>query len=136
MHTNRDGTNTFGTSHRNAIRASLDRVPRPRSFSVRLGSRIRARRLAKGWSQAKLADAVEVGANYLGVLERGTKLPTLSMLIAMAKALGCSPAELLDDVTTKDPWLDEVVAIAESVPKGRRELVLAVLRAMAATTGS
>ncbi len=106
-------------------------MARPRSFSVRLGSRIRARRKAKGWSQAELAEAVGVGANYIGILERGQKLPTLDTLVAVAKALGCSPAELLDEVQAKDPWLDEVIAVAGSVPKARREIVLAVLRAMA-----
>lgn len=76
-----------------------------------------------------------VGANYLGVLERGVKLPTLSMVVELAKALGCRPTELLDDATPKDAWLDEVVAVAASVPKGRRELVMAVLKAMAETAG-
>jgi transcriptional regulator with XRE-family HTH domain len=109
-------------------------VARPRSFSVRLGSRIRARRKARGWSQAELAEAVGVGANYIGILERGQKLPTLNTLVAAAKALGCSPAELLDDARAKDPWLDEAMTIVASVPKARRELALAVLKAMASNS--
>lgn len=113
------------------IRAWLDAVARPRSFGVRLGARIRAKRTAKGWSQAQLAEAVGVGANYVGILERGVKLPTLDTLIKLAKALGCSPAELLGDTrAAKDPWLDEVAAVAASVPKARRELALAVLKVM------
>lgn len=62
------------------------------------------------------------------------KLPTLDTLVTLAKALGCSPAELLDDVTSKDPWLDEVIAVAGTMPKGRRELALAVLKAMVAAS--
>lgn len=108
-------------------------MARPRSFGARLGARIRARRTAKGWSQAELAEAAGVGANYVGILERGVKLPTLDTLVSLAKALGVSVADLLDDSRgVKDPWLDELVAVAASVPKGRRELVLAVLKAMAA----
>lgn len=76
-----------------------------------------------------------MGANYVGILERGQKLPTLDTLVALAKALGCGPAELLDDGQTKDPWVDELVTVAATVPKARRELALAVLKAMATATG-
>ncbi len=80
-----------------------------------------------------LAEAVGVGANYIGVLERGAKVPTVETLGAIATALGCSPAALLDDgVGSGDQWLGEVVALAAAVPRGRRELLLAVLRAVVA----
>jgi transcriptional regulator with XRE-family HTH domain len=102
-----------------------------RGIGEKLGARVRARRGVKGWSQAELAEAVGVGANYVGILERGQKLPTLDTLAAFAKALGCSPAELLDDGVARDPWADEVLAVASSVPKARRDLVLAVLRTLA-----
>ena len=82
----------------------------PRSFGARLGARIRARRTAKGLSQAALAESADVSANYIGVLERGVKLPTLDTLVALAKVLGCSAAELLDDPRAKDSWLDELVS--------------------------
>jgi transcriptional regulator with XRE-family HTH domain len=101
------------------------------ALAKKLGARVRARRGVKGWSQAELAEAVGVGANYVGILERGQKLPTLDTLAAFAKALGCSPAELLDDGVARDPWADEVLAVASSVPKARRDLVLAVLRTLA-----
>lgn len=110
-------------------------MARPRSFGARLGARIRARRTAKGWSQAALAEKVGVGANYLGTLERGQKLAALDTLFAIAKALGCSPAELLDDAQSKDPWVDEMMTVAATVPKGRRELAMAVLKAMATAAG-
>lgn len=111
-------------------------MARPRSFGARLGARIRARRTAKGWSQAALAEKVGVGANYVGILERGQKLPTLDTLLSLAKALGCGPAELLDDgQSARDPWVDEVVTVAATVPKARRELALAVLKAMATAAG-
>ena len=124
-------TRSFGTSPAPAIHASLRVVARSRSFGARLGARIRARRNAKGWSQATLAETVGVGANYVGVLERGAKLPTIETLVAVAAALGCSPAVLLDDgAATADPWMAEIVTVAATVPKPRRELVLAVMKAM------
>lgn len=90
--------------------------------------------MAAGLSQAALAEKVGVTPNYVGILERGEKLPTLDTLVALAKALGVNAGELLDD-TRGDAWLDEVIAVAASVPKGRRELVLAVLKAMATPAG-
>ena len=33
--------------------------------------------------------------------------------------------------SSKDPWVDEVLTVAATVPKGRRELALAVLKTMA-----
>lgn len=102
-----------------------------RSFGARLGARLRAQREARGYTQAKLAEKIGVSPNYFGVLERGLKLPTLDTLIQLARALDVSPAELLGDVRPRDPWLDDVVAVASSIPEARRPLVLAVLRAIA-----
>ena len=102
----------------------------PKSFGARLGGRVRAHREAKGWSQARLAEAVGVTSNYVGVLERGQKLPTLDTLVALAKALGVPPGELLG-AGERDPWLDEIVTLAKTVPSARRELAVQILRTLA-----
>jgi transcriptional regulator with XRE-family HTH domain len=78
-----------------------------------------------------LAERVGVSANYIGVLERGTKLPTLDTLALLAKALSISTADLIDDGRIKDDWLDELSAIGASVPNAHRSLALAILRVMA-----
>ncbi|MGH7434838.1 MAG: helix-turn-helix domain-containing protein, partial [Polyangiaceae bacterium] len=46
-----------------------------------LGTRIRAQREAMGWSQAKLAEVVDLTPNYVGALERGEALPTVLTLV-------------------------------------------------------
>jgi len=104
-----------------------------RSFGARLGSRIRARREALGISQAALAERVGVFANYVGVLERGLKLPTLDTLVKIGTALRVSAGEILGERAVKDDWIDEVVAVAATVPKTMRPTALAVLRAVATT---
>ena len=101
-----------------------------KSFGARLGGRIRALRGAKGWSQAELAEAVGVTSNYIGVLERGQKLPTLETLVAIAKALGVAPGERLG-AGEQDGFLDDLVTLGKAVPASRRQLVLDVLRAIA-----
>lgn len=102
-----------------------------RSFGARLGARLRAQREALGWTQAKLAAKAGVTSNYIGVLERGLKLPTLETLIFLAKALDMNPAELLGDVRPKDHWLDDALAVASTIPEPRRALALAILNAIA-----
>lgn len=102
-----------------------------KSFGARLGARLRARREALGLTQAALAERAGVTSNYVGVLERGLKLPTLDTLITLAKSLEISPAELLGDVGVKDRWVDDVLAVASSVPESRRDLALAVLKTIA-----
>ena len=73
--------------------------------------------------------------NYIGVLERGLKLPTLDTLVLIAKALDMSPAELLGDVRPKDPWLDDVLAVGSAIPEARRAIALAVLKCVATFKG-
>jgi transcriptional regulator with XRE-family HTH domain len=102
-----------------------------RSFGARLGARLRAQREALGWTQARLAEKTGVTSNYIGVLERGLKLPTLDTLVLLAKALDMSPAALLGDVRPRDQWLDDVLAVASTIPESRRGLALAVLKALA-----
>lgn len=102
-----------------------------RSLAQRIGARIRARREARGLSQAKLAELVDVTPNFIGMLERGEKMPTVARLVAMAEVLGTKPGALLGDEAPADPWLDEVTAVASSMPAKMRPVTLAVLRAIA-----
>jgi transcriptional regulator with XRE-family HTH domain len=102
-----------------------------KSLAKRIGSRIRARRKARGLSQAKLAELVELSPNYVGMIERGEKTPTLGKLVAFAEALGTKPGALLGDDAPADDWLDEMATVASNVPPKMRPVTLAVLRAIA-----
>lgn len=84
-------------------------------------------------TQAALAERARVSTNYVSVVERGQKLPTLDTLVRMAKAVGASPAELLGDGRPSDEWVEELVAIGRTLPPSVRPMALAVLRAMATT---
>ncbi len=69
--------------------------------------------------------------NYVGIIERGTKLPTLITLAALAKALGISPAELIAEPRSPDAWIDDMTTVAVTIPERRRALALALLRTLA-----
>lgn len=98
-----------------------------------LGTRIRARREAMGWSQARLAEAVDLTPNYLGSLERGEALPTVQTLVVLAKALDASPADLLGSVSASEKWLDRLITIARTLSPAQQPLSLLALAETVAT---
>lgn len=63
-----------------------------------IGNKIKEQREQKGITQEALAEEVGITANYLGVLERGDKLPKLTTFIKIANALKVSADVLLVDV--------------------------------------
>lgn len=68
---------------------------------VILGSRVRAARVVRGWTQADLAgDTLSVG--YLSRIETGARRPTLSVLGTLAERLGVTSEELLQGATASE----------------------------------
>ena len=65
------------------------------SLSVIFGKIVRAKREAAGFSQEELAEFAAIHPTYVGLVERGKRNPTLDISDRIAKALGCSLAELL-----------------------------------------
>ncbi len=63
-----------------------------------LGPRIRQFRQAKRWRQEQLAQKTSLSVSYIGMLERGEKLPKLSTFVRIANALEVTADELLSDV--------------------------------------
>lgn len=51
--------------------------------------------MAKGLAQEALALRAEVDRGFMGHVERGERQPSLSVILKIAKAIGCSPAELM-----------------------------------------
>ena len=59
-----------------------------------LGRRIRAARIALGFSQEELAYESEIDRSYIGGVERGERNITFNVLCKIATALRCDVAEL------------------------------------------
>ena len=62
-----------------------------------IGSQIRARRKAQGLTLEALAERSGVSAAMLSEVERAVKNPTVKLAWQVARALGCSLTELLDE---------------------------------------
>jgi transcriptional regulator with XRE-family HTH domain len=66
--------------------------------AVRFGQLLRDLRLQREWSLQQFARESHMTANYLGLLERGLNLPSLTAVINLAEVLGVDPGELVRHV--------------------------------------
>lgn len=82
--------------------------------------RIRALRVARGWSQQDLADRAGVTRQQLGAMEARRHVPSVTAALAVARALGASVEDLFtDDSDEVRPVLDEPLAVGTAVTVGR-----------------
>lgn len=63
-----------------------------------IGKNIRMFRLAKKLRQEDLAEKAGLSTNYVGMIERGEKIPSLETFIKIVNALGVSADMILSDV--------------------------------------
>jgi transcriptional regulator with XRE-family HTH domain len=68
-----------------------DRRPEAEKF----GAIVRALREERGLTQDQLAERAGVSATYIGFIERGDNVPTLTIILQIASALEVRPSELL-----------------------------------------
>lgn len=65
------------------------------------GAVLRERRLRAELTQEQLAFEADIQRVYVSALELGRYQPTLTMLFTLAKALHCTPGELVTEVDTR-----------------------------------
>ena len=62
---------------------------------VRLGNRVRALRLERGWTQVEFAELLGIDRSYLSEIETGKKDPSLRVLKTIADGFKLSLAQFL-----------------------------------------
>lgn len=67
----------------------------PKSDLAALGAALRGLRLERGYSQERLSLEAGLHRNYVGRVERAELSPTFEPLLAIARALGTEPDELM-----------------------------------------
>jgi transcriptional regulator with XRE-family HTH domain len=93
-----------------------------------VGTRVRAMRIARGFSQSQFGKMVGISPNHVGVMERGNTVPSIGTVRACAKALHVSVSQLVDEDPQPDEgWLRELLTSARAVPPGKRALLLALV---------
>jgi transcriptional regulator with XRE-family HTH domain len=70
-----------------------DRRPEAEKF----GAIVRALREKQGLTQDQLAERAGVSATYIGFIERGDNVPTLTIILQIASALKVRSSDLLRD---------------------------------------
>jgi transcriptional regulator with XRE-family HTH domain len=65
----------------------------------RFGDNLRRLRKDRRLSQETLAEAANLTADYLGFIERGDNVPTLTVILKLAKALNVDAGDLVAEFT-------------------------------------
>lgn len=84
--------------------AKMQEVPRKFSkdpLGEVFGATVRRLREHHGWTQEQLAERAEMSVTYLGFIERGENVPTLTIIFKLARSLGVSPATLIEEAARR-----------------------------------
>lgn len=82
----------------NAIQQfGLGRSPQDR-LREKLGHRIRILRAEREWSLKDLAASSELSVSQISSIERGANLPSIESLLAISRAFGLKPSEILASI--------------------------------------
>ena len=63
-----------------------------------IGKRIRSVRESKSWRQEDLAEKADLSSTYIGMIERGERVPKLETFVELINVLDISADEILCDV--------------------------------------
>ena len=93
-------------------------------FLAALGERVKALRARRGMTRKAVSIAADVSERHLANLEYGEGNASILVLLQVARALHCSLAELIGDVTTSSPeWL-----LIRELLEGRDDVALRRVR--------
>jgi transcriptional regulator with XRE-family HTH domain len=70
----------------------------PDPEAARFGAVVQRLRQQKGWSLADLGKLVKLSPVYLSILERGRNIPSLTVILRLARALGADAGEMIREV--------------------------------------
>ena len=93
---------------------------------IELGKRIRDARNTAGYTREVLAEKAEMGAMYLGEIERGVKMPSMKSFVKIVEALDISADYILRNELSSggDYVFDEVTQkLAKLSPQQRKTAV-------------
>ena len=97
-----------------------------------IGANIKKYRTEKGIKQNELAEKTGVSANYIGILERGDKAPSLAMLVDIANTLGVTADMLLHGVLNDNYKIKGSLLLdrINALPKKEQDRIFAVVEAL------
>jgi XRE family transcriptional regulator, regulator of sulfur utilization len=69
--------------------------------ALAFGAAVRALRTEQGVAQETLANLADIERSHMGKIERGEHMPTLAIILKIARALGCSSADLMAETESR-----------------------------------
>lgn len=97
-----------------------------------IGSNIRKYRLERGMKQEQLAELTNLSANYIGMIERADKIPSLTTFIRIINALNVSADMILGDSLNNKYEIRSSLVFDKigKLPDKDRQLIYAVIDTM------
>lgn len=97
-----------------------------------LGMRIREQRRALKLTQEKFAEKIQIGSEFLGLVERGERLPSLNTFCKIVDACGVSADVLLKDhIAAATPYvLNDITIGMQGLKPEQLKMAADVLAAM------
>jgi len=77
-------------------------MPKAMTFNadaLRFGAIVRRLREQRGWTIRKLAQRAGLSPNYVGIVERGANVPSLSTVIELVEVLNGDVAAVMGELT-------------------------------------
>lgn len=78
-------------------------MPRARTYNVdavRFGAILRQLREQRGWTRQKLAQRAGFTPTYLGILEQGGNVPSLTTVLELIEVLGADVGDVMRQLAT------------------------------------
>jgi transcriptional regulator with XRE-family HTH domain len=117
--------------HDRSIRGTRSFIDQQRrgekALTVRIGREIRRRRECLAWTLEDLSHRSGLSSRYISNLENDRRDPSLSTIVAVAKALGAEPGELLG-VRTMQPSGFEAAELFARLHTDAQRVVLHLMR--------
>ena len=107
---------------------------------VALGQRLQVTRKSRGWTQERLAEALDLQPVTLSRVETGDRAVSISLLADCARVLGVTLGDLVDierpePEAVEDPVVAEGVALLRSLDTAGVDLGVRLLREVARQPG-
>lgn len=97
-----------------------------------IGKNIKKKRESKSWNQEELASRTNLSTPYIGMIERGEKIPRLETFIRITNALDATSDELLEGVINRgyEVRMTEYTEKIQKLPKEEQNKVYKMLDVM------
>lgn len=105
------------------------------TIDQKIGARVREARLAKGWSQAELAEQAHVSLPRISVIESGKAQMLVGTLVKLAEALQISTDALLRPNTPSgcESYQKELIAELTDCTPDEYEAIMGVVKSLKAS---